>query len=318
MNDAATTALSLILQVVFLAACAPLVSGIIRKTKARLQHRRGAGIFQPYADIAKLMRKEVVSPPAASWVFRATPYLVFSSTLVIALLVPTVLVPVPLNPAGDIITVVYLFAFGRFFIALAGLDTGGAFGGLGSSREMSIASIIEPAMMLAIFTAAVTAGSTNLSMIAAALSSSPSAMFNPAHLLAFSGLFIVTMAETGRVPIDNPDTHLELTMIHEAMILEYSGRYLAFIELSSQMKLAIFLALLANMFFPIGMAHAAAAGPLLGGCAAFAAKVLVLAVIVAVVESTNAKLRLFRVPELLMVAFILSLLALILFFIIGA
>jgi formate hydrogenlyase subunit 4 len=218
---------------------------------------------------------------------------------------------------GDIITVIYLFALGRFFVALAGLDTGSAFGGLGSSREMSIASIIEPAMMLAIFTASVSAGSTNLSVVVERLSSTPLAMMHPAHLLAFSGLFIVTMAETGRIPVDNPATHLELTMIHEAMILEYSGRYLALIEWASQMKLVVFLALLSNMFFPIGMATSWSPWSLAVGTAAFVLKVVVLAVIVAVVESTNAKLRLFRVPELLMVAFILSLLALILYFIIG-
>ncbi|HTY57313.1 MAG TPA: respiratory chain complex I subunit 1 family protein [Bacteroidota bacterium] len=318
MNDAASIALSILLQGLLLLASAPLVSGVVRKTKALFQRRRGAGILQPYFDLAKLMRKEVVIPGASSWIFRVTPYIVFGSTLVIAVLVPTVIVPVQLNFAGDIITVIYLFALGRFFVALVGLDAGSAFGGLGASREMSIASIVEPAMMLAIFTAAVTAGSTNLSLIVTQLSSAPGAMMNPAHLLAFSGLFIVTLAETGRVPVDNPDTHLELTMIHEAMILEYSGRYLAYIEWSSQMKLAIFLALLSNMFFPFGMATSAAPLPLLLGCAAFFSKVIALAVIVAVVESTNAKLRLFRVPDLLMVAFILSLLALILYFIIGA
>jgi formate hydrogenlyase subunit 4 len=318
MSDVPAIVLLSLLQLLLLLVSAPLISGIIGKTKARFQNRRGAGILQPYFDLAKLMRKEVVVSSVASWVFRSTPYLVFASTLVIALLVPTMVVPVPLDWAGDIITVIYLFALGRFFVALVGLDTGSAFGGLGASREMSIASIIEPAMMLAIFTAAVTAGSTNLSVIVGTLSATPASMLNPAHLLAFSGLFIVTMAETGRIPVDNPDTHLELTMIHEAMILEYSGRYLAFIEWSSQMKLAIFLALLSNMFFPVGMATTMAPWALCVGCAAFFAKVIVLAGIVAVVESTNAKLRLFRVPELLMVAFILSLLALILYFIVGA
>ncbi len=306
------------LQILIVLLVAPLVSGIIKTTKARLQRRKGASIVQPYYDLVKLMRKEVVVSSVASWIFHLTPYLVFGSTLVIALLVPTVVTPVRVNWIGDIITVIYLFAVGRFFIALVGLDTGSAFGGLGSSREMSIASIIEPAMMLAIFTIAVTAGSTNLSVIVEKLSTTPSAMLNPAHLLAFSGLFIVTMAETGRVPVDNPATHLELTMIHEAMILEYSGRYLAMIEWASQMKIVIFLALLSNMFFPVGMAPSMTLPALVVGAGAFFGKIVVLAVVVAVVESTNAKLRLFRVPELLMVAFILSLLALILYFIIGA
>jgi len=318
MNDVFAMILTSLFQLLLVLASAPLISGIIKKTKARFQRRRGASVVQPYFDLAKLLRKEVVVSSVASWLFRITPYLVFSSTLVIVLLVPTVVTPVPLHWIGDIITVIYLFALARFFVALVGLDTGSAFGGLGSSREMSIASIIEPAMMLAIFTAAVTAGSTNLSIIVDRLSTTPTSMLNPAHLLAFSGLFIVTMAETGRVPVDNPATHLELTMIHEAMILEYSGRYLAFIEWASQMKLVVFLALLSNMFFPIGMATTWSPWALVVGSVAFFSKIIVLAVIVAVVESTNAKLRLFRVPELLMVAFILSLLALILYFIVGA
>jgi len=318
MSDLLTFILPPVLQLLLVLAFAPLITGIIRKTKARLQRRRGASIAQPYYDLAKLLKKEVVVSPVASWLFHGTPYIVFTSTLVIALLVPTVITPVPLHWVGDIITIIYLFALGRFFLALAGLDTGSAFGGLGSSREMSIASIIEPAMMLAIFTAAVTAGSTNLSIIVDRLSSTPASMLNPSHLLAFAGLFIVTLAETGRIPVDNPATHLELTMIHEAMILEYSGRYLAFIEWASQMKLLLFLALIANMFFPLGMATTWSPWALVLSSVAFVLKITGLAVVVAVVESTNAKLRLFRVPELLMVAFILSLLSLILYFIIGA
>ena len=314
----AAAVISLLLQVAVVLGAAPLVTGLIRKTKARTQRRRGAGLFQPYADLAKLLRKEVVISPIASWIFRATPAIVLGSTLAIALLIPTVAAPVPLGWMGDIITVIYLFALGRFFVALAGLDAGSAFGGLGSSREMSIASIVEPAMMLAVFTAAATAGSTNLGVIAGRLAGAPAAMLNPARLLAFAGLFIVTLAESGRLPVDNPATHLELTMIHEAMILEYSGRYLAFIEWASQVKLVIFLALLANMFFPLGIAADLSPFALALGTAAILAKVLLLAVVVALVESTNAKLRLFRVPELLTVAFILSLLALILYFIVGA
>jgi len=318
MNQIVTTIATSLAHLVLVLAIAPLVTGVVRKTKARFQNRRGASVLQPYFDLAKLFTKEVVVSSVASWLFQATPYLVFGSMLVIALLVPTVITPVPLHWVGDIITVIYLFALGRFFIALAGLDTGSAFGGLGSSREMSIASIVEPAMMLAIFTASVTAGSTNLSIVVERLSASPLAMMNPAHLLAFAGLFIVMIAETGRIPVDNPATHLELTMIHEAMILEYSGRYLALIEWASQIKLVVFLALLSNMFFPVGMAATWSPWALTVGVGAFCLKVTVLAVIVAVIESMNAKLRLFRVPELLMVAFILSLLALILYFIIGA
>ena len=306
------------LQLLLVLLSAPLVNGIIKKTKARLQNRRGASVVQPYFDLFKLLRKEVIIPSTSSWIFRITPYVAFTATLIIALLVPTIFVPVPFHWVGDIITVIYLFAVGRFFVALAGIDAGSAFGGLGSSREMSIASIIEPAMMLAIFTTAVTAGSTDLSIIVNSLSTTSLSILQPSHLLAFVGLFIVTIAETGRIPVDNPATHLELTMIHEAMILEYSGRYLAFIEWASQIKLVIFLSLLANMFVPLGMATDAGLISLTVGLAAFALKIFVLAIIVAVVETLNAKLRLFRVPELLMVAFVLSLIALILYFIIGS
>jgi formate hydrogenlyase subunit 4 len=318
MTDFFSTLFVAAVQLLLVLLAAPLVNGIIKKTKARLQNRRGATVFQPYFDLAKLLKKEVIIPSTSSWIFRATPHIVFVSTLVIALLVPTVFASVPFHWIGDIITVIYLFAVGRFFIALSGLDTGTAFGGLGSSREMSIASIIEPAMMLAIFTVAVTAGSTDLSIIVNRLSTTPASIIQPSHVLAFVGLFIVTIAETGRIPVDNPATHLELTMIHEAMILEYSGRYLAYIEWASQIKMLIFLSLLANMFAPLGMARDAAPLSLVIGTAAFILKVSVLAIAVAVVEITNAKLRLFRVPELLMLAFVLSLLALLLYFIIGA
>jgi formate hydrogenlyase subunit 4 len=318
MNEILTQTVASLANLLVVLAAAPLVTGIIRKTKARFQHRRGATVIQPYYDLVKLLRKEVVVSSVSSWLFRFTPYIVLGSTLVIVLIVPTVFAPAPLHWMGDIITVVYLFALGRFFLALAGLDAASAFGGLGSSREMSIASIVEPAMMLAIFTVSVTAGSTNLSVVSEKLTSTPWSALHPAHLLALSGLFIVTIAETGRIPVDNPATHLELTMIHEAMILEYSGRYLAYIEWASQVKLVVFFALLANLFFPVGVATEWSPLGLAIGTAAFSAKIIMLAVIVAVVESMNAKLRLFRVPELLLVAFVLSLLALILYFIIGA
>ena len=318
MRELVYTAIFSVLQLIVVLVLAPLVTGIIGKTKARLQNRRGASVVQPYFDLWKLFKKEFVLPSTASWIFRFTPYIVFGSTLAIALLVPTVAAPVPFHWIGDIIAVIYLFALGRFFLALAGMDAGTAFGGLGSSREMSIASIIEPAMMLAVFTVAVTAGSTDLSILVSRLSSTPASIIHPSHLLAFVGLFIVTIAETGRIPVDNPATHLELTMIHEAMILEYSGRYLACIEWASQMKLFVFMALIANMFMPLGIATSFSVVALMTGLGAFILKVSILAILVALVESSNAKLRLFRVPELLMVAFVLSLLALILYFIIGS
>ncbi|MGB2867729.1 MAG: respiratory chain complex I subunit 1 family protein [Bacteroidota bacterium] len=318
MNEWFAHLLIFFLQLLVMLFVAPLVSGFISKFKARLQSRRGAPFTQQYADVVKLFKKGVVVSEHTSWIFRATPYVVFGSTVTVALLVPTVFWRVPFNWAGDAITVIYLFALGRFFLGLVGLDAGSAFGGLGSSREMSIASIIEPAMMLGIFAAAVTAGSTNLSVIVSSLNTTTESMFHPSHILAFAGLFIAAIAETGRIPVDNPATHLELTMIHEAMVLEYSGRYLALIEWASQMKLLIFLAILANVFFPIGIATTLAPMPMVVGFVVFFGKVTVLASVIALIESTNAKLRLFRVPELLMVAFSLSLLSLILYFLIGA
>jgi len=318
MNDVVVNAVLLILQLGVTVLVAPFIFGVIKKTKARIQNRRGPSLVQPYADLAKLLRKEVVISENASWLFAFTPYLLIASTLMIVILVPTVFAPLPFHWIGDIITVAYLLALGRFFLALAGLDTASGFGGLGSSREMSIASIIEPAMMLSIFAVAVTAGSTNLSIVVRSLSTTPASILNPSHILAFVALFIVTIAETGRIPVDNPETHLELTMIHEAMVLEYSGRYLAFVEWAAQMKMVIFLSLLTNLFFPMGLATDLTPAALGISVAAFVAKATVLAVGIAIVESTNAKLRLFRVPDLLMTAFILSLLSLILYFIVGA
>ena len=318
MNEWFADILVMFVQLIVMLLLAPFVSGFISKFKARLQSRRGAPITQRYSDVLKLFKKGVAVSEHTSWIFRATPYIVFGSTVSVALLVPTVFWRVPFDWAGDAITVIYLFALSRFFLGLVGLDAGSAFGGLGSSREMSIASIIEPAMMLGIFAAAVTAGSTNLSVIVSSLNTTTASMFHPSHILAFAGLFIAAIAETGRIPVDNPTTHLELTMIHEAMVLEYSGRYLALIEWASQMKLLIFLAILANVFFPFGIATGLAPMQVVVGIVVFLGKVAVLAGAIAFLESANAKLRLFRVPDLLMVAFTLSLLSLILYFLIGS
>lgn len=294
---------------------APLVTGWVRKVKAFMQNRQGPRFWQPYFDLAKLLHKEAVVSESASWIFHATPYIVFTATLVIGLLVPLYTSLMPLGFIGDVIAVVYLLALARFFTALAGLDAASSFGGLGSSREMALAAIIEPAMILAIFTVAVTAGSTSLSTIVERTAAW--APLAPSHILAFIGLFIVALAETGRIPVDNPATHLELTMIHEAMILEYSGRHLALIEWAASMKLLLFLTLLANVFFPWGMATQLTLANFVIGIAAYMLKVMILATVVALVESTTAKLRLFRVPDLLAASFVLSLIALVLYFLLG-
>ena len=304
-----------LLQTLILLAVAPFIVGLIRKVKARLQCRRGAGPFQPYADLAKLFRKEPVVSTTTSWIFTATPYILFASTLAAGLLVPIFASQMPLSFAGNIIALVYLLALGTFFLILAGLDAGSAFGGMGSSREAIVASLTEPAMIVSIFAIALTAGSTNLSTIVHKTALLEGIVTDPApHLMALAALFIVTLAETGRVPVDNPATHLELTMIHEAMVLEYSGRYLALLEWAAGIKLLVLLTLIANVFAPWGIATSQTPAAIGVGLIVYLVKVSGLAVLIGVIESMFAKLRLFRVPELLGVAFILALLGLVFFY----
>ena len=288
---------------------APGLVGLVRWFKARLQNRRGAPPWQPYFELRKLFGKEMVISTNASWLFRAAPYLVFASTVAVTLLIPLISVPLPFDPIGDLILVVYLLLVGTFFLSLAGLDPGSPFGGMGASREMTVAAIAEPTIAVAIFSLAIGAGSTNLSQIVAATLANPGVTISPGHLLAFAALFIVTLAETGRLPVDNPSTHLELTMIHEAMILEYSGRYLALIEWASWLKLLIFFSLLSNLFLPWGLASVLSPGALLVALLTLVLKLGFFAIVVALLETRIAKLRLFRVPELLGVSFVLALLA---------
>jgi formate hydrogenlyase subunit 4 len=288
---------------------APGLVGFIRMVKARLQGRRGAPPWQPYYDLRKLFGKEAVVSRNASWLFRFAPYLIFATTVAVTMLVPLIAAPLPFDAVGDLLMVVYLMLLGTFFLALAGLDPGTAFGGMGASREMTVAAIAEPTIALAIFGLAVGAGSTNLGQIVAQTLSHPGAVINPGHLLGFAALFIVTLAETGRLPVDNPATHLELTMIHEAMTLEYSGRYLALIEWAGGLKLLVFFSLLANLFLPWGVATALTPGSLTVAVIALVTKLALLGLAVALIETRIAKLRLFRVPELLGVSFVLALLS---------
>ena len=288
---------------------APGLVGFIRMVKARLQGRRGAPPWQPYYDLRKLFMKEAVVSRNASWLFRFAPYLIFATIVAVTMLVPLVAAPLPFDAVGDLLMVVYLMLLGTFFLSLAGLDPGTAFGGMGASREMTVAAIAEPTIALAIFGLAVGAGSYNLGQIVAQTPSHPGAVINPGHLLGFAALFIVTLAETGRLPVDNPATHLELTMIHEAMTLEYSGRYLALIEWAAGLKLLVFFSLLANLFLPWGVATTLTPGGLAIAVIALIAKLGLLGLAVALIETRIAKLRLFRVPELLGVSFVLALLS---------
>jgi formate hydrogenlyase subunit 4 len=216
----------------------------------------------------------------------------------------------PLGLFGGVLALVGLLALGRFFLALGGLDPGSAFGGMGSSREMTIAALAEPALMLAVFTVAIVAGSTDLSHMVQSAQVPTWTLLEPARIMACAAVFIVLLAETGRIPVDNPATHLELTMIHEAMLLEYSGRGLALMEWGASIKQVVIMTLLVNVFCPTGIAADNSATALLIGLGAYLAKLLVLSAAIVWVETTNAKLRLFRVPDLLSAAFILSALAL--------
>ncbi len=305
-------------QALLLLLASPLVSGLIRTAKARLQTRRGPSPLQPYRDIWKLLRKGMAVPETASPVFAATPFVLLASTLLAGLLVPMVSASAPLSQFGGVLAMVYLLGLGRFFLALAALDTGSSFGGMGSSREMTIAALAEPALMLAVFTVALSAGSTDLSRMAQSAIGQSWRFLAPSQMLAFAALFIVLIAEAGRIPVDNPATHLELTMIHEAMILEYSGPWLALIEWAASIKQMVLFTLLANLFFPFTLASVSGVPAILSAAALYLAKVLVLAGAVVLVETTYAKMRLFRVPELLAVAFVLGALALISTFLFGA
>ena len=302
-----------LLQVAVVAGGAPLLVGVLRTLKARLVGRRGPRLLQPYADLAKLLRKEAVVSTTTSWIFRVTPYVLIATMLVAALVVPLLLARPVLDFAG-LVLLMYLFVFGTFFLALAGLDAGSAFGGMGASRAVAVAALAEPTIMVAILALALRAETTSLGAIVERFAQQPQLAANPGHLLAFGALFLVMLAETGRLPVDNPATHLELTMIHEAMVLEYSGHYLALVEWASAMKLFLFMALLANLFFPWGMPASAELVPIALGLVVLGAKLAVLTVGLAVVETMVAKLRLFRVPEMLAGSFALALLSVVLVF----
>lgn len=296
-------------QSVLALALAPGLVGLVRWIKARLQNRRGAPIWMPYAELRRLFRKQVVVSPHASWVFHLAPFVVFAATVVVSLLIPIAVTPLPFNDVADLFTLVYLLMLATVFLALGGLDPGSAFGGMGASREMTIAALSEPAVALAILSLALVSGSTNLGEIATRTAADPASALSPGYALAFVALFIVMLAETGRLPVDNPATHLELTMIHEAMVLEYSGPYLALIEWASWLKFFVFATLAVNLFVPWGLSTSLDPGGLALGLGTTLLKLAALATVVAVLETRVAKLRLFRVPELLAVSFVLGLLA---------
>lgn len=292
-------------QILLCAALAPLIGGLIAGIKNFLRMRKGQSVFQPYYTIVKLFSKGEVVSESASWIFRAAPFIVFASALAAASLVPVLILPSPMRHAGDLLALVFIFALGRFFLALAALDTGSSFGGMGSSREMFISSLVEPALILVAFAVSLRYGSTDIAAFAGMHGVGVSSM------VAAAALFLLTLAETSRVPVDNQETHLELTMVHEAMVLEYSGRSLALIEMAGYIKQAVLFFLTAQIVLPIAAPVCAGVAQAVSWAAWYAARPVIIAIAVALVEVSVAKMRLFRVADFLGFAFVLGVVAVI-------
>ena len=301
------------LQVVIVLLGAPLFVGWVRMLKCWTQGRSSAGLFQPMRDLLKLHVKDTVLAENASWIFRATPYIIFSATLLAGAIIPVISVDLPLSATADIIALVALFAIARFFMALAGLDIGTAFGGMGSSREMMVASLAEPAVLMSVFTVSLVSHSTSLSQMAHELSISPF-ILRPSLSFALLSFILIAIAETGRIPVDNPATHLELTMIHEAIVLEYSGRHLLLIEWGGMMKLFLFASLGIALFVPWGIAGIDNPAMLPVAVIALVVKLALVGVLIVYVETGLAKMRIFNVPEFLGTAFLLATLGMLSYF----
>lgn len=298
-----------LIQLVVLVGGAPLLLGMMRQIRARLEGRQGAGVAQPWRDLRKLVRKQPITPRGTGPIFRAAPVVLLATTLVVATVAPFVSIASAVDPIADLFAVVALLVLGTVALTLAGLDTGTAFGGMGSSREVTIIALSEPTMLVAIFALSVPVGSTNLAAIVASTVLEPARVASPVHLLAAIAFILVIIAETGRLPIDSPTTHLELTMIHEAMVLEYAGPDLALVEFASAMRMSVFLGLLANLFLPWGIATTLSPLALGIGVIALVIKVCVLGLLLAVGEVFLAKVRLFQIPELLAGSLLLALFA---------
>lgn len=294
-----------ILQIVLLIAIAPLVSGVITKIKNNLRLRKGASIWQPYYNLEKLFSKHEVISEQASWIFRVAPFIVLGSSLFALFLVPAFIIKSPVQYLGGLLLLIFVLALGRFFLALAGLDTGSSFGGMGSSREMFVSSFTEPAVVLAFFTVSLNFGTTNLGAMAGAEA------IKFSSIIAGISILMVSLAETARIPIDNQETHLELTMIHEAMVLEYSGRSLALLELAAYIKQIVFFTLITTIIYPVIFSAPITYGQILTGVMIYLAKLTGVAVAIAFIEVSLAKMRLFRAVDFLYFSFVLSLLSII-------
>lgn len=307
----------IVMQLIVMIILAPLVNGIIKKIKALSQKRKGPPLLQLYYDIFKLLKKDTVVSETSSWIFKVAPYVTFTAVLAASLFVPVSLQIKPLSFAGDIILAIYVLALGRFFMTLAGLDTGSAFGGMGSSREMMISSLVEPSLLVSVFTIGLIAGSTSVFEMMKSSAGAGLSIIQPVYFMTFFSIFIILIAETARIPVDDPATHLELTMVHEAMILEYSGKHLAMMELSASIKQLVFITLLANLFIPLdGMITVY--NPILAiliSLLLYFIKVVFIAALVAVTEVSTVKLRLFSVPNLAALSFILAFLGFVQYFV---
>jgi formate hydrogenlyase subunit 4 len=297
-------------QTVLLVLLAPLWAGLVAAMKARLQMRRGAPIWQRWLDLVKLSAKETVLSEDASPLARVAPYVVLAASFTVCAWTPVLATRDGLGFAGDLVMTVALFAAVRVLLALLALEAGTAFGGMASSRHLALSALGEPALIMSVFTLAIGAGSTQLSRISASVAAAPAQWLSPAHLLALTAMWLVVLAEIGRVPVDNPATHLELTMVHEGMVLDVSGRHLALLEWAAHARTLVLLTLVANLFLPWGISAGYAPKALLLALAAWLAKLTLFAAVVAVTESVTARMRLFRVPEFLGMAFLLALLAL--------
>jgi formate hydrogenlyase subunit 4 len=292
----------IILQIIFFIVSAPLLSGLITKIKNNLRMRKGQSVLQPYYNLAKLFSKDEVISETASWIFRVTPFVVLSSTLVASILIPVFIFTSLAYKIGDFFVLVFIFSLGRFFLALSALDTASFFGGIGASREMFISSLVEPALCMVILAVSLQFGSTDISAFSGVHAITVSSV------VAALALLLITLAETSRIPVDNQETHLELTMVHEAMVLEYSGRSLALIEMASYIKQMVFFFLIAQIIFPIGLSGSNLA-QIIFWALWYLARIGIIAFIVALVEVTVAKMRLFRVADFLGFAFVLGVIA---------
>ena len=307
-----------LVQISVILLVAPLVNGIIKKVKALTQKRKGTPLLQMYFDLYKLFRKTSVVSEVSSWIFKATPYLVFSTSIAAALLVPVTTMITPQNLPGDIIMLVSIFALGRFFMMIAALDTGSTFGGMGSSREAMISSLMEPSILVSLFTVGLISKSTSVFKIMNAMKDTGIPLIHPVYIMVFLALLTIIITETSRIPVDDPSTHLELTMVHEAMILEYSGRHLALMEFGAAIKQLIFITLLVNILIPhdqlIAMTGISAVALSL---LIYLIKVICVSIIIAIIEVNTVKLRFFSIPNLAALSFILSFLGFLQYFVLG-